>query len=122
MSDSFFSLVDHRKTKRFSDWKHTTRFKYRKYLVNKNKTEGGPEVKTPLTSLEERAINAWGKVVVEDFNIENIEIVLEDNAQPPIVPETPTIKIPLREILLENNVQQPVVPKTSGIKRPLQKR
>ncbi|CAH1106900.1 unnamed protein product [Psylliodes chrysocephalus] len=54
---------------RFSDWKHSTRFKYRKYLVNKNKTGGGPEVKNPLSSLEERAINAWGKVVVEGSSL-----------------------------------------------------
>ncbi|CAH1105831.1 unnamed protein product [Psylliodes chrysocephalus] len=90
---------------RFSDWKYGTRFKYRKYLVKKNKTGEGPEVKNALTNLEKRAINAWGKVVVEgsslvpelygdiiqktptkahsfhenileDFNFKNIEIVL----------------------------------------------
>ncbi|CAH1108507.1 unnamed protein product [Psylliodes chrysocephalus] len=91
-------------------WIQHYRFKYRKYPVNKNKTGGGPKVKNPLTSLEEKAINAWGKVVVggsslvpelygdiiqntptnahsfyenilKDFNIENIESMLEDNAQ-----------------------------------------
>lgn len=49
---------------RFTDWKYTTRNKYRKKAVDRAQTGSGPQLDIVLTDLEERALSVWGKIVV----------------------------------------------------------
>ncbi|GLV40831.1 proliferation disrupter [Carabus blaptoides fortunei] len=50
--------------KRFADWKYAIRAKYRKISEHRNRTGSGPQSDIKLSPLEERALSAWGKVVV----------------------------------------------------------
>ncbi|KAK4887415.1 hypothetical protein RN001_003686 [Aquatica leii] len=50
--------------KRFTDWKYSVRMKYRKITEHRKKTGSGPASSLRLTAVEERALAAWGKVVV----------------------------------------------------------
>ncbi|KYN15259.1 hypothetical protein ALC57_12526, partial [Trachymyrmex cornetzi] len=49
---------------RFTDWKYATRAKYRKKCEHRSQTGSGPQSNICLTELEERALSAWGKIVV----------------------------------------------------------
>lgn len=49
---------------RFTDWKYATRTKYRKKCEHRSQTGSGPQSNIVLSELEERALSAWGKVVV----------------------------------------------------------
>ncbi|XP_063931168.1 myb/SANT-like DNA-binding domain-containing protein 4 [Zophobas morio] len=50
--------------KRFNDWKNATRAKYRKCVVERKRTGGGPASDIKLTPLEERGLSVWGRVAV----------------------------------------------------------
>ncbi|EZA53123.1 hypothetical protein X777_07420, partial [Ooceraea biroi] len=54
--------------KRFTDWKYATRIKYRKKCQHRSQTGSGPQSDITLSELEERALSAWGKIVVTGNN------------------------------------------------------
>lgn len=50
--------------KRFTDWKYSVRQKYRKLAEHRKKIGSGPPSDIKLSSIEERGLSVWGKVVV----------------------------------------------------------
>ncbi|KAK4886109.1 hypothetical protein RN001_002380 [Aquatica leii] len=103
--------------KRFSNWKNSTRMKYRSKVEDLKCTGGGPESNIQLSVLEERGLSVWGRVAVTGTTkvklVGGLQLPTEEELRSNLEPNDLLLNLDISEDL-KANLMEPIITEPSS--------